>query len=121
MRENVYPAPLPQPRLARRDDQRAFGRITMDRATGHGLPARIALLARSAARRRGLSSCSKDDVIRRLKLQVSFGEIAGAVKLVHPLAVTIRRTVISFFVSVPVLSEAITFAEPRASTAASYE
>ena len=30
----------------------------------------------------------------------------------RPLAVTTTRTVISFFVSVPVLSEAITLAEP---------
>ena len=36
----------------------------------------------------------------------------------RPLAVTTTRTVISFFVSVPVLSEAITLAEPSVSTAA---
>ena len=36
----------------------------------------------------------------------------------RPLAVTTTRTVISFFVSVPVLSDAITLAEPSVSTAA---
>ena len=36
----------------------------------------------------------------------------------RPLAVTTARTVISFFVSVPVLSEAMTLAEPSVSTAA---
>ena len=36
----------------------------------------------------------------------------------RPLAVTTTRTVISFFVSVPVLSEAMTVAEPSVSTAA---
>ena len=39
-------------------------------------------------------------------------------KLTCPLAVATTRTVISFFVKVPVLSEAITFAEPSVSTAA---
>ena len=39
-------------------------------------------------------------------------------KVTRPLAVTTTRTVISFFVSVPVLSEAMTFAEPSVSTAA---
>ena len=39
-------------------------------------------------------------------------------KLTRPLAVTTVRTVISFLVSVPVLSEAMTFAEPSVSTAA---
>ena len=38
--------------------------------------------------------------------------------MTRPLAVTTTRTVISFFVSVPVLSEAITVAEPSVSTAA---
>ena len=38
--------------------------------------------------------------------------------MTRPLAVTITRTVISFFVSVPVLSDAITVAEPSVSTAA---
>ena len=38
--------------------------------------------------------------------------------MTRPLAVTTTRTVISFFVSVPVLSEAITLAEPSVSTAA---
>jgi hypothetical protein len=36
----------------------------------------------------------------------------------RPLAVTTTRTVISFFVSVPVLSDAMTVAEPSVSTAA---
>ena len=39
-------------------------------------------------------------------------------KVTRPLAVTTARTVISFFVSVPVLSEAMTLAEPSVSTAA---
>ena len=39
-------------------------------------------------------------------------------RLTRPLAVTTARTVISFFVSVPVLSEAMTLAEPSVSTAA---
>ena len=38
--------------------------------------------------------------------------------MTRPLAVTTTRTVISFFVSVPVLSEAMTVAEPSVSTAA---
>ncbi len=38
--------------------------------------------------------------------------------MTRPLAVTTTRTVISFFVSVPVLSEAMTLAEPSVSTAA---
>ena len=39
-------------------------------------------------------------------------------KVTRPLAVTTDRTVISFLVKVPVLSEAITVADPRVSTAA---
>ena len=39
-------------------------------------------------------------------------------KFTRPLAVTTARTVISFLVSVPVLSEAMTLAEPSVSTAA---
>ena len=40
------------------------------------------------------------------------------VNVTRPLAVTTTRTVISFFVSVPVLSDAMTLAEPSVSTAA---
>ena len=47
-----------------------------------------------------------------------FGSYPAPSKVTRPLAVTTTRTVISFFVSVPVLSEAITLAEPSVSTAA---
>ena len=80
-----------------------------------------ALFARSAtASARSSSNRSAPSIgPPSVAAHVAFGRVARAARRsTRPLAVTTTRTVISFFVSVPVLSEAMTFAEPSVSTAA---
>ena len=109
-----------QPGLPRRDDQRALGRIAL-----HG-PAALVLLedgvvgpvgggqrAHELDPQRARRWRRRRPAARRPR-----GSYPVPPKPTRPLAVTTARTVISFLVSVPVLSEAMTVAEPSVSTAA---
>ena len=105
-------------RLAGGNEQRPFRRIAL-----HGPPpsrsCRTALFARSATARRARVRCAARRRSRRHpRAEPPRRRVAGALEVTRPLAVTTMRTVISFFVSVPVLSDAMTLAEPSVSTAA---
>ena len=109
-----------QPGLARRDDQRAFGRIALHR------PASVPLLQDGVVGAVGGGERAHQlgpqrPVDRPAALAAAARPLARSRcrrRLTRPLAVATTRTVISFLVSVPVLSEAMTLAEPSVSTAA---
>ena len=94
---------LGQPRFRLRDEERAFGRIALDRPFPSS-SRRAALFARS--RRRAARSTSDQDRVLDAAVDehLALGPVARAGD-VDPPGVTTSRTVISFFVSVPVLSE----------------
>ena len=110
-----------EPGLARRHEQRAFGRDRPGRSSAR--PARCSdgvvravgdgerALQFGAQRRRRPGR-------RRRAAPRPRARSRCRSKSTRPLAVTTTRTVISFFVSVPVLSDAMTVAEPSVSTAA---
>ena len=108
-------------RLARRDQQRALGRDRPARSTVRRARCTAALFARSATASARSSSTRSGPSIGAAAVAPDRPRRARTPSrrtCTRPLAVTTTRTVISFFVSVPVLSEAITLAEPSVSTAA---
>ena len=91
-------------------------------APSSGRPARctVALFARSATRQRALEldAAGRRRAGRRPRhAPLLPARSPSPSNVTRPLAVTTTRTVISFLVSVPVLSEAMTVAEPSVSTA----
>jgi hypothetical protein len=105
--------------LAGCDDQRAFGRIALHR------PLSLMLLQHRIVGAVGDGECTHQFGLQRtiqrpspFTAHLALRRVTRPPKVTRPLAVTARRTVISFLVSVPVLSDAMTFAEPSVSTAA---